>query len=411
MALKINNLFNKFYFYTIFLIFFTLFINESYENINNNINLNVNPDSIPTQIHLSWTGNPNEMAVFWLTQDFSCATECIYGSSMNNLNNKVKGKVTSYTSGSYSSGLIHSVILQDLIPLTRYYYQCGDSSKNAWSEINNFLAAPADQRPVTIGIVGDVGTTQHSNSTINGLIQNPSINITLLVGDLSYADGNQPVWDTFAEMIEPHAKNVAWMFLVGNHENEFHNNQFLAYKQRYQTAFYYSFDYSYVHFIILSSETDYSPNSDQLVWLKKDLSQVDRKKTPWIVAAWHRPWYSSNTVHQGEAESMRNSVEDLLYQYKVDLCYNGHVHAYERTAPIYNFKITADAPTYFTVGDGGNREGYARPWIYPKPEWSEFRIDQYGYGTLQIFNSTHMQWLMRRDDNYVVIDQAWFIKQ
>ncbi len=41
-------------------------------------------------------------------------------------------------------------------------------------------------------------------------------------------------------------------------------------------------------------------------------------------------------AHQGEFPSigMRAAMEPLLLQYGVDLVFSGHVHAYERTAPV-----------------------------------------------------------------------------
>jgi hypothetical protein len=39
----------------------------------------------------------------------------------------------------------------------------------------------------------------------------------------------------------------------------------------------------------------FAPSGAQLAWLKKDLASVDRKKTPWVIAAGHRPWYVSTS--------------------------------------------------------------------------------------------------------------------
>lgn len=63
----------------------------------------------------------------------------------------------------------------------------------------------------------------------------------------------------------------------------------------------------------------------QFKWLEKDLAEVDRKLTPWLVATWHPPWYSTYKAHYREAECMRTAMEDLLYQYGVDIIFNGHV--------------------------------------------------------------------------------------
>ena len=47
-------------------------------------------------------------------------------------------------------------------------------------------------------------------------------------------------------------------------------------------------------------------------------------------------------------------------------------------------------PRYFTIGDGGNREGLTFFWWF-KPKWSAFRKAAYGYGRLDMFNMTHLK--------------------
>lgn len=68
----------------------------------------------------------------------------------------------------------------------------------------------------------------------------------------------------------------------------------------------------------------------QYAWLKQDLANIDRKVTPWLVASWHPPWYNSYSSHYQEFECMRQEMEDLLYQYGVDIVFCGHVsdHCY-----------------------------------------------------------------------------------
>jgi hypothetical protein len=46
-------------------------------------------------------------------------------------------------------------------------------------------------------------------------------------------------------------------------------------------------------------------------------TNINRRKTPWVFASWHRPWYCSNTKHENSAESMRASYEDLFHKYGV----------------------------------------------------------------------------------------------
>lgn len=137
------------------------------------------------------------------------------------------------------------------------------------------------------------------------------------------------------------------------------------------------------------------------------MASVDREVTPWLVATWHPPWYSTYKAHYREAECMRVEMEDLLYKYGVDIVFNGHVskhivvfitkilrhfffflirkrqvllllsykdiilnmqishenieqvHAYERSNRVYNYTLDPCGPVYITVGDGGNREKMA----------------------------------------------------
>lgn len=45
----------------------------------------------------------------------------------------------------------------------------------------------------------------------------------------------------------------------------------------------------------------------------------------------HVPIYNSNEAHFMEGESMRAAYESWFVQYKVDVVFAGHVHAYERS--------------------------------------------------------------------------------
>ncbi len=64
--------------------------------------------------------------------------------------------------------------------------------------------------------------------------------------------------------------------------------------------------------------------------------QTDRKKTPWLMVNWHSPWYNTYVGHYKENDAMRQTYEGLMLQYKVDIQFHGHVHAYERKHPIAN---------------------------------------------------------------------------
>ena len=63
---------------------------------------------------------------------------------------------------------------------------------------------------------------------------------------------------------------------------------------------YYSFDHGPIHFVQFSTEVNFEPGSDQYAFVTADLAAVDRSKTPWIVAGFHRP-YITPTVRLASA--------------------------------------------------------------------------------------------------------------
>ena len=102
----------------------------------------------------------------------------------------------------------------------------------------------------------------------------------------------------------------------------------------------------------------------------------------------HAPWYNTNTGHWKESEFMRNDMETLLYQYGVDLVLSGHVHAYERSYPVFHEVLDNCAPTYINIGDGGNYEGPYVPWRSGFT-WSAFREGSFGVASLEVVNATY----------------------
>ena len=110
----------------------------------------------------------------------------------------------------------------------------------------------------------------------------------------------------------------------------------------------------------------------------------------------HVPLYCSNSGHWMEGELLRQSMEPLLYQYGVDLIIAGHVHAYERTYPIYNNTLDPCGPVHILLGDGGNYEGAYVPWRDPQPSWSAFRESSFGAGQINVISAQLMQFQWHR---------------
>ncbi|XP_010545536.1 PREDICTED: purple acid phosphatase 18 isoform X2 [Tarenaya hassleriana] len=354
------------------------------------------------------------MRVTWVTSDKSSPSMVGYGTSAGRYDYMAQGDSTSYSYVLYKSGKIHHTVIGPLEPNTVYFYRCGGEGPEFQ------LKTPPAQFPITFAVAGDLGQTGWTKSTLDH-IDKCKYEVNLLPGDLSYADYMQHKWDTFGELVQPLASARPWMVTQGNHEKEsipFLMDEFVSYNSRWKMPYeesgsssnlYYSFEVAGVHVIMLGSYTDNDPGSDQYNWLKADLAKVDRERTPWLIVLFHVPWYNSNEAHQHEGDDMMASMEPLLYASGVDIVFTGHVHAYERTKRVNNGKSDPCGAVHITIGDGGNREGLARKYKDPQPEWSVFREASFGHGEFQIVNSSHSLWTWHRndDDEPVRSDQVW----
>jgi acid phosphatase type 7 len=214
----------------------------------------------------------------------------------------------------------------------------------------------------------------------------------------------------------------------------FCNYTFAAYLTRFHppsasgvpdaNSLFYSVNMGLVHLVMLQGycpsmkttlqQPCLAPGSAQIAWLTSDLKRVDRAITPWVVVAFHQPFVNSNMAHSMATEGapMQAAIESLLYGFKVDLVLSGHVHAVERSARVFQYNCVPDAPTYITIGDGGNREGLHTKWMTPQPSWSIFRQSSFGHGELTATNATHMKWEWRQNPGLSppIADSVWLIK-
>ena len=175
--------------------------------------------------------------------------------------------------------------------------------------------------------VGDWDCTGETEDTVENIIdQDPEL--VLALGDLSY-NGKAECW---LDLIEPIADKTK--IVLGNHEDD--SSKLL---KDYMNYFglenqYYSFNQKNIHFLALSTETDFDEDSEQYEFAKQDLEKYSKDPfIDWIIVFYHQYIYGSGSGLE-EEKDFRETYHPLFDKYKVDLALQGHLHVYERTYPI-----------------------------------------------------------------------------
>ena len=237
-----------------------------------------------------------------------------------------------------------------------------DNEDDKDDDNNNDAADDSDHKKDKSSIfnfvaVGDWDCTGETEDTVDNIVdQEPEL--VLALGDFSY-NGDADCW---FDLIEPIADKTK--IVMGNHEDEDDYMDFFGLKEQY-----YSFNYKNMHFLALSTETDYDDDSAQYQFAIKDLEKYSKDPCiDWIIVFYHRHIYGSGSL---EVDSdFREIYHPLFDKYKVDLALQGHLHVYERTYPITfnqedndepivqdnnptNIYKNPKGPVFVTVGTGG----------------------------------------------------------
>ncbi|EDO41527.1 predicted protein, partial [Nematostella vectensis] len=278
-------------------------------------------------------------------------------------------------------------------------------------------------------VFGDMGILPAATPIANEMVKEAKNGSSFLFhnGDLGYGLGYLHVWEQWQNLIEPFVTLMPHMVGVGNHEydhafggkndpsgapgngfhpwwagpNEYGNDSYgecgVPTNMRFHmpdngnSVFWYSFNYGSMHLIMMSTEHDFTKGSPQYQWLQKDLADIDRSVTPWVVIGGHRPMYTSQQIIGDYMISigMRHYFEDLLLQYKVDMAFWAHYHSYERTCQVNNTICQKGAPIHIVVGTAGKELDTEPHWKF---SWSEFYMNAYGYGRVTVHDRHSLLW-------------------
>lgn len=340
-------------------------------------------DFVPFGTHISLGDEQRTSMVVMFQAYGSLRNDSIikFGYSSNNLEYTVHGTGKHYTQSdlctteaSPMNGYAYTVKLVDLKPSTRYYYVVGfEGLPSGMSKSFFFTTQPSLPSDHTQFLLyGDIGGSWagngHRTSAMQGSLHEGShMDFTMLIGDLSYANGKDHYWDEFLVQIENVAAYHPWQVQVGNHEYN-HGECFVPFRTRFHTPnnnydansiFWYSFTYGPVKIVVMSTEHDFSRGSSQHNYLVREMANVDRAVTPWLIFVGHRPMYVTDYF----SDLMVKNLEKELLEYKVDIAIWGHIHTYERLCAIVNYTCTSRSdqgvyvspasPVHVVIGNAG----------------------------------------------------------
>ena len=407
-----------------------------------------NPNE-PLQGHLSYQGNPSNMTLTWVSRQTG-SPRVVWSTIETGAESYVLEAVTfTYSAkdmcgspakdyGYRDPGMIHQTTLNNLKPGQRYQYKFGDD-ENGWSQTFSFKAPPLPSPSAAVKFIayGDMGNGQEDDSRQVVTGQQPSLNTTrrvmgevdttdvvMHIGDISYARGYASVWDEFFDQIQGIATAAPYMVCIGNHERDFPKSGSyytgtdsggecgVPYEKRFPMPrpsldeAWYGFDYGSVHVVIMSTEHDFRPQSEQYKFLDRHMSEVDRSVTPWLVFAGHRPMYVDSTnaaAGAGDlpvAGELQDSVEPLLKKYKVDLALWGHHHSYQRTCPLYQGVCDEiNGVTHVVIGMAG--QSLSQNLKPQTPSWIKMADDKhFGYSRF-VANTTMLFFEYVRNDGSI----------
>lgn len=323
---------------------------------------------IPDTGWVSWYDDPqHKVYIGWETEE-SVIGSISYGEDPENLIS---------TKTELANAKFHIVNISGLSPDTKYYYEIKNDGSDYTS--GSFRTAPDTMKEFTFGLSADtqqkVGPGWHYKTA--EILDQKNYSFFAMVGDY-VEDGSKEEWNHFFHDASTYLDTTPFIPVIGNHDRKrvgtYYFQEYFAqtvdkvkdtniYDDNYQ--FYYSFNWSSVHFQILHfpeididdegepdgvNPRDYNQSFtvDQMNWIEEDLERA--KDLPFRISLFHCP--ITGAGFYGENHILIDELLPILLEYNVTATIHGHAHHYER-GHFENPYHPGNDLQYFVVGCGG----------------------------------------------------------
>lgn len=355
----------------------------------------VDPDPVatlpPRGLHVSWTDDPTSTrTVTWFTDGLDAPDSFIeYGPVEDGMTAEqiASAAFPSRAAASRQTAfgvevLTHSATAIDLPADKSIRYRVG--SEEGWSKVH--VLAPAPQETFRFAHFGDHAQADSSKAVLNGVAARKP-EFAIIAGDLAYANGEQPLWDSYFDMLEPMAANLPVMTCPGNHEAKDGGGE--GYRSRMAQpgeVYHYGFDYGRIHFYfgtggsLLDDLNSAGALTAELLAIEADLAQAALRRAQgeidFIVFVQHYTIWTNEDGRDPANFTLVLLEEDILLRYGVDLLLVGHDHIYERSKPMaYGQPFSAG---YVQVTQGGGGQSLYELLENPA-SWSAFATLRWGF--------------------------------
>lgn len=398
----------------------------------------------PEQVHLAYGDTLTEMVVVWSTKE-KCISELHYriGSSGSfsivQGTSQIMSECVKESSNLDKCSHLNRAKIMNLVPNSTYFYM--PKSNNVSNGPFYFRSPPQGEnwQPQFL-VLGDLEVQSESFDVLLDEALSGEYSAILAVGNFGN-DTYQTIMDesypgqnvgVFMQQIERISAYVPYMVAPGNRENE--GDKLCQYCYRFSmpntnwpiplNQMWYSLNIGPVHFLSYSTEVyfllDGKYVDNQKHWIEADLNaaNANRNSQPWIIAFGHQPMYCSNGDDNDcaqENSKVRQGLEDIFYDYGVDIVIQVHEQCYERLWPMYKGVVVANnytnprTPIQLISSTSGRKLG-VDDMHSVNASWSAFRLDNNSansFGRLTVYNNTHVYWEQVALLGGELLDSVW----